>query len=262
MAPLPHHGPFSPPYAPSRRGPALRLLLLLAFAALVGGQQPQAPPLPSLQLASPPPPPPPPTLPPSAAPPLRPARPARPQMLYPGEPPAPSAPEHSGRRAASVVVGLLIPILVCVGVAVFMFWSRYRQNQMRRQAGFYYGSGGYPMGYPYPAGGYPGGQGGDVSMQTVAWATPPGGAQQAPPPPAQMPSEQNDSRRDGLQTVILQSTVQSLELQNATLRAEVAETRRIAEAAAAAAAAANSQRMRRGSVMEDLQAIQSQNRRS
>jgi hypothetical protein len=73
---------------------------------------------------------------------------------------------------------------------------------------------------------------------------------------------------DSLQAeAALQNSVQQLELQNAVLRAEIAASRRVADAAAAQAAAAAAaaaalaaQRQRRGSVMEDLAEIQRSNR--
>ena len=194
----------------------------------------------------------------------------------PGRPPAdgcpctpgcvcpPPSPDEGRYRRTTVAASITVPILVLIFgcVMVYVFWYQRRQRQALYGGQMMYG--GAPAWAQYQGGvGMQGGMQGGMQLSPMMGGYP-GGAQsyaqpmQTPAPPAQ----QDLSHLHGMQ-----SNIQSLEMQNAVLRAEAAESRRVAEAAAAAAASAQAsvdelarQRMRKGSVMEDLAAIQAANR--
>ena len=176
-------------------------------------------------------------------------------------PPPPDERYRRGNIAAAIVIPILM-VLFFTCIVVYVLQQRRQRREMYASGAMMYGAPPYwaqhqgGMQMSPMVGGYP--------------ASPLGPGQSFGAPPQAGPGtgsglgapRQDDSRLHGLQ-----NNIQTLEMQNATLRAEAAESRRVAEAAAAAAAAAQAsvdelarQRMRKGSVMEDLAAIQASQR--
>lgn len=160
----------------------------------------------------------------------------------------------------STIVGA-IAIAACVACCIRR--NRQRRDFMMQQAPPYFGGAGMQMqGMPY--GGQPG-YGPGPYAQHGGYPPPPGAYPGSSSFPIYVATPLEGPAPDYR---ALHNQTAGLEAQNAALQAQVAESRRVADAAQAQAAAAlaatqalAAQRQRRGSVMEDLQAIQAQSRK-